>query len=290
MYRKIVVGYDDTEQAKDALALGRQLADATGAALIAAGMVAIDSMWAGVDAHLGDADAQFARRLDEAAGAAHARPELVPSSSPARGLHELAETIGVDLIIVGSASHGHLSGSLAGTTAVALLRGSPCAVAIAPRGYRKHAGGGINAVVTGFDGSAESGEALLTASRLAASSGAKLKLLSVAVPPPVPGLLERVEDDARVQLAEACSAIPNGVEVEATLVSGDPVRALAGVANVPGSLLVVGSRGYGPLRRVVLGSVASSLVGSARCPLIITPRGLDEPDDTDANVALETAS
>jgi nucleotide-binding universal stress UspA family protein len=214
----------------------------------------------------------------------------VPSSSPARGLHELAETIGVDLIIVGSAGHGHLSGSLAGTTAVALLHGSPCAVAIAPRGYRKRAGDGINAVVTGVDGSAESGEALLTASRLAASSGAKLKLLSVAVPPPVPGLLERVEDDARTQLAEACSAVPNGVEVEATLVSGDPVRALAGVANVPGTLLVVGSHGYGPLRRVVLGSVASSLVGSARCPLIITPRGLDEPDDADASVAFETAS
>src|SRR5919204_941948 len=70
MYRKIVVGYDDTEQAKDALALGRQLADATGAALIAAGVVAIGSMWAAGDADRGDADAQFARKLDEAAAAA----------------------------------------------------------------------------------------------------------------------------------------------------------------------------------------------------------------------------
>ena len=34
MYRKILVGYDDSDQAKDALALGKQLADATGAELV----------------------------------------------------------------------------------------------------------------------------------------------------------------------------------------------------------------------------------------------------------------
>jgi nucleotide-binding universal stress UspA family protein len=299
MYRKIVVGYDDTDQAKDALALGRQLADATGAALIAAGVVAIGSMWAGVDAHLGDADAQFARKLEEAADAAGARPELVPSSSPAQGLHELAETIGADLIVVGSASRTNLAGSLAGTTAVGLLNGSPCAVAIAPRGYRALGGRAITAVVTGFDGSAESGDALTTAGRLAAATGAKLQLVVVAVPPPRAAreaepngwhrLLEAAENEAREQLAEGRNAAPDGVELEASLVSGDAAQALASVANMPGTVLVVGSRGYGPLRRVLIGSVASSLVGSARCPLIVTPRGMHETADADPAAELENA-
>jgi nucleotide-binding universal stress UspA family protein len=86
MYRKIVVGYDDTEQAKDALAMGRQIADATGAALIAARVVAIDSMWAGVDAHLGDHDAHFPRRRGKRAPhttpQARARAEQLAGARP----------------------------------------------------------------------------------------------------------------------------------------------------------------------------------------------------------------
>jgi nucleotide-binding universal stress UspA family protein len=38
-------------------------------------------------------------------------------------------------------------------------------------------------------------------------------------------------------------------------------------------LLVVGSCGYGPLRRVLLGSVAASLLHAAPCPVIVCPRG-----------------
>ena len=37
-------------------------------------------------------------------------------------------------------------------------------------------------------------------------------------------------------------------------------------------LLVVGSRGYGPLRRVLLGSVSSELMHSAPCPVMVVPR------------------
>jgi nucleotide-binding universal stress UspA family protein len=38
-------------------------------------------------------------------------------------------------------------------------------------------------------------------------------------------------------------------------------------------LLAVGSRGYGPLRAVLLGSVSSALVRSAASPLVVVPRG-----------------
>jgi len=60
------------------------------------------------------------------------------------------------------------------------------------------------------------------------------------------------------------------------MISGDPVDALASASSQPGTLMVLGSRGYGPLRLVLLGSVATSLVGSAPCPLIVTPRGIQE--------------
>ena len=37
-------------------------------------------------------------------------------------------------------------------------------------------------------------------------------------------------------------------------------------------LLVVGSRGYGPVRHALLGSVTSELMRTAACPVLVVPR------------------
>ena len=36
-------------------------------------------------------------------------------------------------------------------------------------------------------------------------------------------------------------------------------------------LLFVGSRGYGPLRRALLGNVSGAVVREAGCPVVVTP-------------------
>lgn len=283
MYRKILIAYDDSDHAKDALTLGKQLADGSGAELVVAGVFLVAPMGHGMDAAIREEEVGFARKLEAAAKSVDAVAEPVRSASAARGLHEIAEETGADLIVVGSAHRGRVGQALAGSVGVAVLHGSPCAVAIAPRAYREHAAGNIAAITAGFDGSPESGLALSAASDLARATGAKLKLVS-AVEVPVIGtgkggtegwhaLKEVVEEQTRAQLAEARSRVPDGIEVEASLVSGDPVQALVNVAGTPGSMLVVGSRAYGPLRRVLVGSVSSSLVRLAPCPLIVTPRG-----------------
>ena len=84
--------------------------------------------------------------------------------------------------------------------------------------------------------------------------------------------------------------MPEGIEVEASLLTGDPADGLAEVATSPGTLLVVGSRGYGPLRRVLLGSVSTQLVRSAACPLVVTPRGMHETTGATGSAQAERAS
>lgn len=42
-------------------------------------------------------------------------------------------------------------------------------------------------------------------------------------------------------------------------------------------LLVLGSRGYGPLRSVLLGSVSTHLVRRSACPLLVLPRRTPQP-------------
>jgi nucleotide-binding universal stress UspA family protein len=300
MYRKILVGYDDSDQGRDAVALGKQLAGDTGAELVVAGVFQFDPVWGDADARFRDADSDFESAVEAAAQSAGGRAATVPSSSPAHGLHELAEEIGADLIVVGSARHGKLGQIFAGSTGLALLHGAPCPVAIAPRGYREHAEDQVSTVAVGFDGSEEAGRALMAASRLAADAHARLNVISVAVPPPVTygkggsagrqTLLDAIADQARERLSEARSAVPDDVEVDGTLITGDPVEALTGGGDAPGTVMVVGSRGYGPVRRVLLGSVSTPLVRSAPCPVIITPRGMHGEKTEEPAEALETAS
>ena len=288
MYGKIIVGYNDSDQAKDALALGKAIADAGGAELVVAGVFQFDPRWGGFDAEFHDAEVEYARQIERAAESVGAKAEAIPSSSAARGLHELAEEIDADLIVVGSAHHGRMGQLIAGSVGRALLHGSPCAVAIAPNGYRDRPDREITSVAVGFDGSHESGMALESGVELAHRTNAKLKLISVAEPPvmsygkgggPNQGwhdLKEVIEEEVRAQLSEARETVPDDVEAEATMISGDPAEALADVASAPGTLLLVGSRAYGPLRRVLLGSVSWNLATSAPCPMIVHPRGMHE--------------
>lgn len=281
MYSKIIVGYDGSAQADDALALGKLIADATGASLTAVGVLQFDPRWGGP---VQDADAELTRQIEQAAASVGAETETVASSSHARGLHDLAESTDADLLIVGSAHHGKAGQILAGSVGMSLLHGSPCSIAIAPHGYVAQAPEGIAAVTVGYDGSSEAHMALIDAIDLARASNATLKLVSVAQPPPIGygkggganqgwhELKDVIREMMRERLDEAVQSVPDDVRVEAVLVEGEPDAALAQIAVEDGGLLLVGSRAYGPLRRVLLGSVSTALVHSALCPVVVYPR------------------
>jgi nucleotide-binding universal stress UspA family protein len=68
--------------------------------------------------------------------------------------------------------------------------------------------------------------------------------------------------------------LDSGVPVEAETLVGDPAGILRDFSEGL-DLLVVGSRGYGPLRAVLLGSVSRRLMTEAHCPVIVVPRGVE---------------
>jgi nucleotide-binding universal stress UspA family protein len=283
VYRHIIVGYNGSAQAEDAVALGKLIADATGASLTLAGVYYFSPRLGGRDPVLHDVEAEHIRQLEETAASVGARAEAVASSSPAHGLHRLAEETEADLVVVGSAHHGKAGQILAGSVGMGLLHGSPCSVAIAPHGYAGRAPSGIAEITVGFDGSPEASRALTDALELASASGATVKLAVVAEPPPIiygkgggpnyswHALKEDLREVMRERLDKAMASIPDDVRVEAELIEGHAEAALADMAG-DGGLLVLGSRAYGPLRRVLLGSVSTPLVRSAPCPVIVHPR------------------
>ena len=65
--------------------------------------------------------------------------------------------------------------------------------------------------------------------------------------------------------------VPRDVRATVSVIEDDPAVALARHSEEL-DLLVLGSRGYGPLSRVLTGSVSSAVLRTSACPLIVTPR------------------
>jgi nucleotide-binding universal stress UspA family protein len=84
--------------------------------------------------------------------------------------------------------------------------------------------------------------------------------------------------------------VPEGIDAEPILASGEPAAALSEAAEEPGTVLILGSRGYGPMRRVLLGSVSRVLARAAASPVIIHARGTHEPARQAPPTQVETAS
>jgi nucleotide-binding universal stress UspA family protein len=69
------------------------------------------------------------------------------------------------------------------------------------------------------------------------------------------------------------STAPADLEVTGRVLPGPVVDALSDVGYDDCDLLVCGSRGYGPVRRVLLGGVSSRVVRHSKVPVVLTPRG-----------------
>jgi nucleotide-binding universal stress UspA family protein len=88
-------------------------------------------------------------------------------------------------------------------------------------------------------------------------------------------------EQAARSIAEEAAALLQGlepqVEVEATVVRGDPRQVLVDLSP-DAHLIVMGSRGRGPLRTMLLGSVSSTVVKQAQCPVVVCrPRRISTP-------------
>jgi nucleotide-binding universal stress UspA family protein len=300
VFTKIIVGWDGSDQAADALALGGQLSNGSGADLIVAHIALMNPlMRGGVDELKLEQESEFTERTEAAARAAGGRVHTVESTSPGRGLHQLAEEIGADLVVVGSSQHGRLGQTLVGNVAAALLHGASCAVAVAPMGYRERANETISTIVVGYDGLPESKLALEPAFELARATGAAVELIAVVETPPIMagkggGAIERralrdaIQEQMSQRLQAARASLPDDVEVELRLIDGKPAEVMAEQAQRPGVILVTGSRGYGPVRRVLLGSVSRALVDRAPAPVIMYPRGAEDTTEPRESSAAES--
>jgi len=137
----------------------------------------------------------------------------------------------------------------------------------------------MNPIILATDGSPSAADATRQAVELARSTGAKLFVVSVwhagstaysptaALPESKRAAKEQACEAARGAVEDAQAA---GIETESFVLGGDAVeRICESAADTGASLLVVGSHGWGPVRRLVSGSVSTALLHRAPCPVLV---------------------
>jgi nucleotide-binding universal stress UspA family protein len=289
----VVVGHDGSDSGDDAAALGAQLARATGKELLVVsvypeeypiGVGRVDAEWVAAMREHAQEVSGGARRFLEGRGVA-ASYRVVGSSSAAHGLDDIAEAEHASTIVVGSERHGARRRISPGSTGERLLHGAICPVAVAPRGWReREPDSPVRRIGVAFVDTPEGHEAVKVAGELAAQTGATLTLYTVVAPraevfSPVIGrdaelaFLRTVREDATAALEQALAGLPEDVQASQELLEGDTVEALAALDEREVDVLVCGSRGYGPVRRVLLGGVLRRLIRRAACPVVVVPRG-----------------
>jgi nucleotide-binding universal stress UspA family protein len=291
----ILIGVDATERSEDAIAFGRRLASIAGADVIVAcafpfSDIPTRTAVPSYRAALAEDATNTAAAMRDRLGDVRAHTRIVANPSAAHALHDLAEHEHAGLIVVGSTHTGRAGRVLPGATGERLLHGAPCSVAIIPQGYRNHAKDPIRRIGVAYNGSAEAEAALDAAAELARVLGAELELIGVVssdyfgTPALMGGpseyvLREDVERWTQESLDAALASLPAGLTARSVRLEGAPAEQLA-EHSAGLDLLVTGSRGYGPLRSVLVGGVSGRLVRSAHCPVIVVPRGVEAPLST----------
>lgn len=204
--------------------------------------------------------------VEEELGADADRVQIEVGRGPAPGvLLASAARPDVDMLVLGARGLGGFDGLLLGSVTQQCVEHSPRPVVVF-RGQQPPMEGPI---VVGLDGSEGSGRALSWAIELAEATGSEL----VAAHAPRTGAPSTVREQAEEALEEWCAPIrARGVPHQRRVEVGEPRTALERVVDeTDAALLVVGTRGLGPVQGLMLGSVAGYVVRYATRPIAVVP-------------------
>jgi nucleotide-binding universal stress UspA family protein len=283
MFDRIVAGYAGDQAGKDAVRLAATLAALLGSDLTvvfpyrpvlasASGDVAEERVRGEV--------AALTAGIEDMKGCTY---HWTPSSWPIHGLHEMAHYEGADLIVFGSAREG-LADHLHVSLMERMVHAAPCAVAVAPAHYADSPPAQLLRVGVGFSSSEEGMCAMRLARELAARTGGRLHVIAGAglepalasyafSSPALPEVERQIYEETKATLERATRELGDEVPLRQETIRGEPASVLIERSEEL-DILMLGSRAYGPLRHVLMGSVSARVMREAHCPVVVVPRGV----------------
>ena len=192
---------------------------------------------------------------------------------------------GADLVVVGARGLGAFDALLLGSVSLGVARDVECPVLVVKGSSR-----GLKRIVVGIDGSDESIHAARFAADLPVDGRHHVELVGVVEPVHFPSTapsfvrahiqaaIHDIKEERRVALTKAMDQIvplfeAHGVSVTRKLPEGHPAEILTAAASEPGTgLVVMGARGVGGVKRLLLGSVSENVLRAAPCAVLIVKR------------------
>jgi nucleotide-binding universal stress UspA family protein len=212
-----------------------------------------------------------------------AHPELGPnahgrvvSGSLPGALSDHASQANIDLIVTPTHGRTGFARWLMGSVSERLLRVAPCSVLVV-REKQPVPEPSIRKILVALDLSEHCRKALDAAAQIAHAFSASLEVLHVlAVPAHAgaegQGLAPRMRASAEAELDAFLekSALVDAPQLVRTVLTGTPTAAISErVAELHPDLLVLGTHGYGGVKRMVLGSVAEATARYAGCTTLV---------------------
>ena len=289
MTSRVVIGYDGSEASEDAVAFGLTWCRSTGDVPIIATVYPEEHpLGAGrVDVEWATYVREQAEIIQDNARAAYGDAAFyrnVASTSAAHGLADLAEDVDAAVVIMGTTQETGLVRTLLGSSTERLLHGATAPVTVVPPGWRQSAPDRISRMGVAYVDTRDGREALRLAVQAAQRIPARLTLYSVLGQSSErysylvgrtdeQAFLDKARESFREALDFAAAGVPPELEPQVVLLEGAPVvESLAALGPDDVDVLVCGSRGYGPARRVLLGGVSSRLIRRAHLPVVVVPR------------------
>ena len=279
----IAAGADGSDEGKDAVALAAGLAS-----LMSSGLSLVNVFPTTLFPTTGTDDrATLRKQADESLR--RDRDELAPDAiihsiadlSVSRALMHFAQESHVEMMVIGSARDAPAGRARIGRRGRQLLHDMPFALALAPRGSRAGTFA-LGRIGVGDDGGPEAKVAREVAIELCRAASATLVIKRVIddgypmVGGVAPTALPEYESGLEYERAQAQSELERqaaelDVPSEIDSVLGDPGHELRKLSDHV-DMIVVGSRRWGLLARLVTGGVGETLVADAGCPVVIVPR------------------
>jgi nucleotide-binding universal stress UspA family protein len=289
MASRVVIGYDGSEASEDAVAFGLTWCRSTcDVPIVATVFPEEHPLGAGrVDVEWATYVREQAEIIQDKARAAVGDAALyrnVASTSAAHGLADLAEDIEAVMLIVGTTQETGLARALLGSITERLLHGATAPVLVVPPGWRESAPDRISSIGVAYVDTRDGREALRIAVQVALRIPAQVTLYYSVIGQSSErysyligrtgeqAVLDKARDSFGKALEFAAAGVPPELEPRTVLLEGAVVDSLAALGPDDVDMLVCGSRGYGPVRRVLLGGVSSRLIRGARLPVAVVPR------------------
>ena len=201
---------------------------------------------------------------------------MVVAGDAADEVLRVADEVNADLIVMGTHGRGGLDRVICGSVAERVLRRSGRPVLVVRTVDASRSVDSIGLIVHPTDFSERSRPAIGVATALARANRARLVIMHVAPVELVAGGAFQAPDDLHAERAELArmreEAARAGLDgsVETLLGRGDPANEINRTAAEMGcNLIVLGSSGRTGLRRLLMGSVAESVIRQAPCLALV---------------------